>query len=188
MRWARCCCCPAGRNWRRTVAARAVAAEKTSADYRLDYGQCLLVMGRVSEAAAQYRARRALAPRKPQGEARLGSYLLGIGRGEEALAAFDAALAAGPRAGGTSHPPRQGRMPALARQGGGGGEGNPRADRLDALPQPLRRAAVADRQAGCRLSRIRPDRARTCQPAPSRHCRQRPAAAQGLPAGPQRPP
>ena len=30
---------------------RAVEAEKTNADYRLDLGQCLLAMGRVAEAA-----------------------------------------------------------------------------------------------------------------------------------------
>jgi tetratricopeptide (TPR) repeat protein len=73
---------------------RAVEAEKTNADYRLDFGQCLLAMGRVVEAHAQYERARAIAPQSPRVNWKWGSYLLSIGRGEEALAAFNTALPA----------------------------------------------------------------------------------------------
>jgi tetratricopeptide (TPR) repeat protein len=75
---------------------RAVEAEKTNADYRLDFGQCLLSMGRVVEAHAQYERARAIAPQSPRVNWKWGSYLLSIGRGEEALAALDAALSTAP--------------------------------------------------------------------------------------------
>jgi tetratricopeptide (TPR) repeat protein len=75
---------------------RAVEAEKTNADYRLDLGQCLLAMGRVVEAHAQFERARAIAPRSPRVNWKWGAYLLSIGRGEEALAAFDIALTAAP--------------------------------------------------------------------------------------------
>jgi tetratricopeptide (TPR) repeat protein len=71
---------------------RAVEAEKTDADYRLDFGQCLLSMGRVVEARAQFERARAIAPQSPRVNWKWGSYLLSIGRGEEALAALDSAL------------------------------------------------------------------------------------------------
>jgi len=75
---------------------RAVEGEKGDAGYRLDLGQCLLIMGRVSEAAAQYERARALAPAGHRVNWKWGSYLLGIGRGEEALASLTAALSAAP--------------------------------------------------------------------------------------------
>jgi tetratricopeptide (TPR) repeat protein len=75
---------------------RAAEAEKTHVGHRLDLGQCLLLMGRVVEAEAQYERARALAPRSHQVNWRWGSYLVAIGHGEEALGAFDAALAAAP--------------------------------------------------------------------------------------------
>jgi len=75
---------------------RAVQADRTNAGYRLDHGQCLLAMGRVAEAAAQYDRARALAPASHTVNWKAGTYLLGIGRGEEALQAFDAALRSAP--------------------------------------------------------------------------------------------
>ena len=71
---------------------RAVLSEKTNADYRLELGQCLLMMGRVAEAAAEYGRAEALAPASFRVNWKRGGYLFGIGRGEEALGAFDAAL------------------------------------------------------------------------------------------------
>jgi tetratricopeptide (TPR) repeat protein len=75
---------------------RAVEAEKANAGYRLDLGQCLLVMGRVVEAEEHYARARAMAPQSPRVNWQWGSYLHSIGRGGEALAAFDTALAAAP--------------------------------------------------------------------------------------------
>ncbi len=74
----------------------AVESDKAKADYRLDLGQCLLMMGRVSEAAPQYDRARALSPAGWKVNWKTGTYLLGIGRGEEALALFDSGLRAAP--------------------------------------------------------------------------------------------
>ena len=71
---------------------RAVESEKANADYRLELGQSLLMMGRVAEAAEQHERARALAPSSPVVNWKYGTYLLGLGRGEEALAAFRLAL------------------------------------------------------------------------------------------------
>lgn len=73
---------------------RAVEAEKADAGFRLDLGQCLLAMGRVVEAEEHYARARAIAPQSPRVNGQWGSYLLSIGRGEEALAAIDSALRA----------------------------------------------------------------------------------------------
>lgn len=74
------------------VLIRAVDSEKSNADYRLELGQCLLMMGRVAEAAEQHERARALAPSSPGVNWKYGTYLLSVGRGEEALAAFRVAL------------------------------------------------------------------------------------------------
>jgi tetratricopeptide (TPR) repeat protein len=74
----------------------AAAAEKTNAGFRLDLGECLLMMGRVSESAAEYDRALALQPASHRVNWKAGSYLLAIGQGEKALARFEAALAAAP--------------------------------------------------------------------------------------------
>lgn len=71
---------------------RAVESEKSNSEYRLELGQCMLMMGRVAEAAEQHERARAISPASPVVNWKCGTYLLGIGRGEEALAAFRFAL------------------------------------------------------------------------------------------------
>lgn len=72
----------------------AVEAEKTKAEYRLDLGQCLLVMGRVVEAEREFDRARAMAPHNARVMWKFGAWLLATGRGEEALGALAVAEAA----------------------------------------------------------------------------------------------
>lgn len=71
---------------------QAAQAEKVHAGYRLDLGECLLMMGRVTEAAAEYDRALALQPASQRVNWKVGNFLLGTGRGGEALTLLRAAL------------------------------------------------------------------------------------------------
>ncbi|WP_421695382.1 tetratricopeptide repeat-containing sulfotransferase family protein [Aestuariivirga sp.] len=76
--------------------ARAVTLDGQNTNYRLNYGLCLLSMGRVPEAAVQYGKAREIAPKSFETAWRYGSFQSRIGHMEEALASLEQALAKAP--------------------------------------------------------------------------------------------
>lgn len=78
--------------------ARAVTLEGRNVNYLLNYGLCLLCMGRVAEAAAQYQRARSVAPSSYEAIWRSGSFAARIGHMEQALASLEKALPRAPDA------------------------------------------------------------------------------------------
>ncbi len=78
--------------------ARAVTIDGRNVGYLLNYGLCLLSMGRVPEAAEQYRKARSAAPSSFEAVWRNGSFLARIGHMEQALTVFGKALERAPEA------------------------------------------------------------------------------------------
>ena len=77
--------------------ARAVSADGRNTSYLLNYGLCLLRMGRVSEAAKHYERAAALEPSNPIVTWRIGSFHFELGQGEKALRAVPEGTCRGAR-------------------------------------------------------------------------------------------